>query len=874
MAAKVRFEVSADVAQAVAALIRVSEAEAGVAAGAKNAAAATRQATRETQTAARERQQAARMSNAATARLPREQQPVFRQGFTVRRQELSTTQMMRSIAAGGMSDSSNAMIQQANVLADARQQRAFTIRQSRKDIRLREILDARAQDIAAQEARQMAQRPVERQGWRVRQAALATTPILRSIAAGGVGNSSNPFVQQANTLAEARRQRANVIRQGRAQEAIARANETELANAKAIAIASGKKRAAFLQDAKNAAGMAAFGVAAYAGKVIENRIALADRVGSEGVDFERQMTGLLSLGDNVKFPQLMKDQVVARSAAMGLDRGQIADTMYNLQSGTANLDGKMQRDLLNSAVVLHKATGTDLNETATAITKMVQVYGKDAGNVPQVSAKIFKTIQDGYLTGNDLATLLPDVLPAGKAMGVSADETLGSIVTATQVGGKTEKTLTGIRNVLLRMNNAEKEGIHLTGTFVEKLEQLSKVDPNTLKKIFGDEAFSVLVTLAGKSAEVKKNIEAIAKVSGSEPMQKVLDRFKNDPAASAGSTIGGLKQTIDNADAVRFKDPELRNEDIRFKAREAGWEIGASATAKTWDVAGLSKKMVVSGLHPSSSEYERLGLGTLYDQYLQAGDPVSRFQANRIRLQFGEQFGTQVRDPKGKQRDATNRPFPLHHGERRKGLHGPDDGHRRERWNARIRPPSGATRVEPRQGGGVRSAAPQTRRCAQRDDDGAETGHRFAQASCRAHTVRRFAQAAGTFDKLQLSASDDYARRVWTDRAEARRAGRPAIATGHAAVDASNRSQRADERLHHEAPDAGRRAERGGGQHEHAGGAAGAAWRQKPRRPHRIGFGHGTPPDHRRRKRLSVHQPARADADARPRNRRDHTAGA
>ena len=54
MAAKVRFEVSADVAQAVAGLLRVAEAEAGVASGAKTAAAATRQATRETQQAARD----------------------------------------------------------------------------------------------------------------------------------------------------------------------------------------------------------------------------------------------------------------------------------------------------------------------------------------------------------------------------------------------------------------------------------------------------------------------------------------------------------------------------------------------------------------------------------------------------------------------------------------------------------------------------------------------------------------------------------------------------------------------------------------------------------------------------------------------------
>src|SRR5690606_18919891 len=129
--------------------------------------------------------------------------------------------------------------------------------------------------------------------------------------------------------------------------------------------------------------------------------------------------------------------------------------------------------------------GGDLNENLTSMVKTWQVFRGELGTVDIAQGKMFKTMEEGCLSMKDLAVLLPDILPAAKAFGVTFDEVAGSLITATQVGGRSEKTFTGIRNIITRLSAAQKEGIELTGTFAEKMEQLSSVDPDTLKRIFG-----------------------------------------------------------------------------------------------------------------------------------------------------------------------------------------------------------------------------------------------------------------------------------------------------------------------------------------------------------------------------------------------------
>lgn len=263
------------------------------------------------------------------------------------------------------------------------------------------------------------------------------------------------------------------------------------------------------------------------------------------VAFEKEITPLLSLGDNLDKIGALKDQVLALSNAYGRTRQEIAGTLFDLQSGTANLDATTRKQIFEETLQLAQLTGTDLPTSMKVLTKTFQIYREELETVARTQDKVFSLAEQGYLTFEEMGNLLPDVLPAAKAMGYTFDEVGAALITATQYGGRTEKTFTGVRNVFLRMNTAAKEGVELTGAFADKLDQLAKVDPDLLKRIFGDEAIAVIATLAERSAEVRANLEALQKLPENIVDRKLAKRG-TDTAYMYAQATESLKAAAEN----------------------------------------------------------------------------------------------------------------------------------------------------------------------------------------------------------------------------------------------------------------------------------------------------------------------------------------
>jgi len=230
----------------------------------------------------------------------------------------------------------------------------------------------------------------------------------------------------------------------------------------------------------------------------------------ETIKFEDELTALLSLGENARNISAIKNEVVALSTAWGLARSEVINSMFDIQSGASSLGKEMRDSIRKEAFELVKATGVDLPTATKVLIKSWNIYGKELKDVNETQNKLFKAAEIGFLTFNDLAVLLPDVASAAKTFGYSFDEVLGGLATATQKGGKTEKTFTGIRNVFLRMDKALQMGVVTQGSFLDQIEQLSKVDPRTLTKIFGAEAIAAISTLVESSGALKDNTQAIA----------------------------------------------------------------------------------------------------------------------------------------------------------------------------------------------------------------------------------------------------------------------------------------------------------------------------------------------------------------------------
>lgn len=286
--------------------------------------------------------------------------------------------------------------------------------------------------------------------------------------------------------------------------------------------------------------LAAVGAGAVVGAAFDNLVSQLTEAGNQVSQFERDITPLLSLGDNLSNIAELRQQVLDYSAAWGIARDAIADAMFQLQSGASNLSEAQRNELLQSAFELKAVYGGDVATALSGITKSFQIYGDQLESISSLQSKLALLSDKGVLTFSDVATELPDVASAARAVNAEFDELLASLIVATQRGGKTAATFTGVRNVFLRLNNAEKEGIALTGSFADKLEQLQQYDGKVLQRIFGDEALATASNLVNNVDELRAAMGGLA--NEAPDVGAALARSLDDPRRQFEAISAALKE--------------------------------------------------------------------------------------------------------------------------------------------------------------------------------------------------------------------------------------------------------------------------------------------------------------------------------------------
>ncbi|MGB0767736.1 MAG: phage tail tape measure protein [Phycisphaeraceae bacterium] len=266
------------------------------------------------------------------------------------------------------------------------------------------------------------------------------------------------------------------------------------------------------------------------------------------VRLQGELKDLIALGNNAGNQGAIREQVLGLSSSTGRSTQDIADLLFNVQSGSGGLTQSIQDQILSQTLMAGEATSAQLNDVATALIKSYGIFGQEVKGVTDLQNRLFFSAERGIITYGELSKLLPRVLPAAEAFNFSLNETLATLSLGTRIGGKNEETFTAIRNVFLRMNNATKEGIELTGSLADRMEQLSQVDPETLKKIFGDEAVTLVLSLT-------KNVEALRKEVGlfdqipDGLLEKKLSVNLRDEVAAFSRMMESARQGIENVKA-------------------------------------------------------------------------------------------------------------------------------------------------------------------------------------------------------------------------------------------------------------------------------------------------------------------------------------
>lgn len=263
---------------------------------------------------------------------------------------------------------------------------------------------------------------------------------------------------------------------------------------------------------------AAMGVAGYAGvagisNIISGISQGLEDIAQQGSALEKAITPLVSLGDNVNRMAEMRTEVIGLGATMGRDNQDIANFLESLESLSNTMAAETLRDIKRETLQLTELAGGDLQTNMRMLAKANETYGDSFKTINQEQNKLFKIQQDADVPMAEMAYRMPELMASAKQLGFSFDEVGAGVIATTVALGRSEGAFTGLRNVYAALEEAQKKGITLQGSFVEKLEQLKDAADQgkvSLLDLFGRDPLAAGGALLERIDSVRSNINMLA----------------------------------------------------------------------------------------------------------------------------------------------------------------------------------------------------------------------------------------------------------------------------------------------------------------------------------------------------------------------------
>lgn len=263
-------------------------------------------------------------------------------------------------------------------------------------------------------------------------------------------------------------------------------------------------------------------------------VALSGYAVKLGTDFDREMKNIQSisgqsdaeiktLGDG--FLKMSSDITQTTDSATGL-----ANAFYFIQS--AGFAGKDGQEILAVSTKAASAGLTDTNTAAKAILSTLSAYGQGSEDAAHVSDVLFKTVDLGVITFEELSSQVGDVVNTAATLNVPIEEVGGAIAQMTRKGISGAESVTALNQLMLQFISpsekmkkaAEELGVDLsldairTKGLQQSLMDIENIGgPNAMLELFGDNvrALKGALTLTGDNADGFNDImDEMGNVSG------------------------------------------------------------------------------------------------------------------------------------------------------------------------------------------------------------------------------------------------------------------------------------------------------------------------------------------------------------------------
>jgi len=163
--------------------------------------------------------------------------------------------------------------------------------------------------------------------------------------------------------------------------------------------------------------------------------------------------------------------VLDMARELGAGPTELADALYNINS--ASFQGAQGLEVLRAATMAGRAGMADTATAARALTNILNAYGKDSSEAGDVSDILFKTVEKGVLTFDDLANSLGTVSATAAAVGVPIEEVAAAMATMTRGGINARESATALNRLMFALAKGTDElAVALQGTGFESGEAL------------------------------------------------------------------------------------------------------------------------------------------------------------------------------------------------------------------------------------------------------------------------------------------------------------------------------------------------------------------------------------------------------------------
>mgnify|MGYP000300195622 CR=1 FL=1 len=154
----------------------------------------------------------------------------------------------------------------------------------------------------------------------------------------------------------------------------------------------------------------------------------------------------------VKQLKILKQQIFALRPELG-SATELTRGLY--QALSAGAEPAQAVKLVGEAALFAKAGLTDTLTAVDILTTVINAYGLSAEEAAAVSSTLFKTIELGKITGQELAASLGRVIPIAANLNVSLPELNAALATMTKSGLSTAEAVTSLRAILKTLTSPE-----------------------------------------------------------------------------------------------------------------------------------------------------------------------------------------------------------------------------------------------------------------------------------------------------------------------------------------------------------------------------------------------------------------------------------